>query len=125
MINMDILQTLKTRLAGKQVSVAELNGRGSGSLDAHTFYTVTGCIYNGCGSTKFLEGPHGGGAINICCAKCGAKYNDTGMGIHSLHSFYDNVANAEAVELDDTPHEEVTEESPLTSDEISGNSLLL
>ncbi len=117
------IQNLRERLAGKQISVAELNGRGSGSLDAHTFYTVTGCIYNGCGSTKFLEGPHGGGAINICCAKCGAKYNDTGMGIHSLHSFYDNVANAEAVELDDTPHEEVAIEP--TSEELAGNALLL
>lgn len=29
-----------------------------------------------CGSTDFIEGPHGGEAVNFACAKCFARYND-------------------------------------------------
>ena len=29
-----------------------------------------------CGGTEFLEGPHGGLAVNFCCAKCFARFND-------------------------------------------------
>lgn len=29
-----------------------------------------------CGGTKFLEGPHGGEAVNFACADCWARYND-------------------------------------------------
>lgn len=73
--------------------------RGSGCMDSRTFFYVTGCIRHGCGHTEFLGGPSGGMSQNICCAKCGAKYNDTPMGIHSLHSMYDKIADMEAVEL--------------------------
>ena len=34
-----------------------------------------------CGNTEFLEGPHGGEAINFCCARCWTRYNDTIFGI--------------------------------------------
>lgn len=30
-----------------------------------------------CGSKDFLEGPHGGSAVNIKCAKCGYWMNVT------------------------------------------------
>jgi len=29
-----------------------------------------------CGGTEFIEGPHGGDAVNFCCAKCFARFND-------------------------------------------------
>ncbi len=32
-----------------------------------------------CGGTEFLEGPHGGLAINFACALCRARFNDTMM----------------------------------------------
>ena len=34
-----------------------------------------GCPF--CQSKDFLEGPHGGMAINFKCGKCGARFNDT------------------------------------------------
>lgn len=36
--------------------------------------TPFACI--GCDGTSFLEGPHGGLAVNFCCATCGMRYND-------------------------------------------------
>lgn len=30
-----------------------------------------------CGGTNFLEGPHGGLAVNFCCGDCWARYNDS------------------------------------------------
>jgi hypothetical protein len=29
-----------------------------------------------CGGGEFLEGPHGGDAVNFCCKECKARYND-------------------------------------------------
>src|SRR6516164_6575038 len=29
-----------------------------------------------CGGAEFLEGPHGGTAVNFCCKGCWARYND-------------------------------------------------
>ncbi len=41
--------------------------------DAVKFFK-DGCPF--CKSKEFLEGPHGGLAINFECSKCGAKFND-------------------------------------------------
>ncbi len=32
-------------------------------------------ICPGCGGKEFLEGPHGGMAVNVKCKKCGYKLN--------------------------------------------------
>lgn len=32
-----------------------------------------------CGGRQWLEGPHGGGSVNIYCASCGAGFNHTGF----------------------------------------------
>lgn len=29
-----------------------------------------------CAGTEFLEGPHGGLAVNFCCSNCWARFND-------------------------------------------------
>ena len=110
--------------------------RGSGCIDPRTFFFVTGCIRHGCGCTEFLQGPSGGMAVNICCAKCGAKYNDTGMGIHSLHTMYDKIADMDSTELVaeqdhglpsqiDEPSEETETESEPESEDLTKNPLLL
>lgn len=39
-----------------------------------------------CGGTRFLEGPHGGLAINFCCAACGRRFNDTLFAIEELEA---------------------------------------
>lgn len=31
-----------------------------------------------CGGNKFIEGPHGGMAVNFCCANCWRRFNDMG-----------------------------------------------
>jgi hypothetical protein len=31
-----------------------------------------------CGDSIFLEGPHGGMAVNFCCATCWMRFNDMG-----------------------------------------------
>ncbi len=75
-------------------------------------------------------------AVNICCAKCGAKYNDTGMGIHSLHTMYDKIADMDSTELVaeqdhglpsqiDEPSEETETESEPESEDLTKNPLLL
>lgn len=40
--------------------------------------TKNGCL--DCGCNEFLEGPSGGLAQNVKCAKCGSKYNIMPMG---------------------------------------------
>lgn len=76
---------------------------GNGYISSEAFFTTIGCIYNGCGSLEFLAGPSGGMCQNICCAKCGAKYNDTGMGIHSLHSMQDQPSLTKYTDPDPEP----------------------
>jgi hypothetical protein len=45
---------------------------------------ATGC--KNCGSISFYEGPSGGMSVNIMCAKCGIKYNDTPFGMDFIGS---------------------------------------
>jgi hypothetical protein len=75
---------------------------------------------------------------NICCAKCGAEYNNTPFGIHSLHSMYDKIAGMSASEIKveqdhglavstpppPPPSEDNTSEEPEKED-LTQNPLLL
>ena len=41
-----------------------------------TLRSASSFQYEDCGGRDFLEGPHGGMAVNFCCAHCYARFND-------------------------------------------------
>lgn len=73
------------KAAGKEVVKADFSrcplcGRLRQTVDtasitglAHTLFVEKKCP--DCGKFDFLEGPHGGLAVNIKCANCGSEFN--------------------------------------------------
>jgi ribosomal protein S27E len=67
-------KTLVAELQGKmKMELWKRNGRWEGPEGRRAFFEH-GCP--DCGNDKFLEGPHGGMAVNFKCAQCGSKFND-------------------------------------------------